>query len=119
MYRCLVEKELAGQRLDRFLARCLPKAPVSFFYKMLRRKNITLNGKRAQGGERLKEGDEIRFFLSRETLEKFSGGDLPGLVPVEGDTGKQHPGKRPLRGRAGDARADGKGRGDFLPGGEG
>ena len=89
MYRCLVEKGLAGQRLDRFLARCLPKAPVSFFYKMLRRKNITLNGKRAQGGERLKEGDEIRFFLSRETLEKFSGGDLPGLVPVEGDAGKQ------------------------------
>ena len=36
----------AGQRLDRFLEKYMDQAPKSFFYKMLRKKNITLNGKR-------------------------------------------------------------------------
>ena len=44
-----IEMNQAGQRLDKFLGKYLPEAPVSFFYKMLRKKNITLNGKRAEG----------------------------------------------------------------------
>lgn len=40
---------------------------------MLRKKNITLNGKKADGSEKLKAGDEIRLFLSDETYEKFAG----------------------------------------------
>ena len=38
----------AGQRLLRLLEKYMDKAPKSFFYKMLRKKNITLNGKKAQ-----------------------------------------------------------------------
>ena len=44
----------AGQRLLRLLEKYMDKAPKSFFYKMLRKKNITLNGKKAQGNEILK-----------------------------------------------------------------
>ena len=40
-----------GQRLDKYLSRYMPEAPKSFFYKMLRKKNITLNGKKAAGNE--------------------------------------------------------------------
>ena len=43
----------AGQRLDRILTKYLEQAPKSFLYKMLRKKNIKLNGKRALGSERL------------------------------------------------------------------
>ena len=32
----------AGQRFDKYLAKLLGNAPKSFFYKMLRKKNITL-----------------------------------------------------------------------------
>ena len=39
----------AGQRFDKYLAKLLRNAPKSFFYKMLRKKNITLNGKKATG----------------------------------------------------------------------
>ena len=39
---------------------------------MMRKKNITLNKKKCDGSERLKEGDEIQLFLSDETIEKFS-----------------------------------------------
>ena len=37
----------AGQRFDKFLKKYLPEAGTSFLYKMLRKKNITLNGKKS------------------------------------------------------------------------
>ena len=64
----------AGQRFDKYLAKLLRNAPKSFFYKMLRKKNITLNGKKAQGNEKLEPGDKVVLFFSEETLEKFCGG---------------------------------------------
>lgn len=45
-----------GQRLDKMLQRYLNKAAKSFVYKMLRKKNIKLNGKKAGGSEKLKAG---------------------------------------------------------------
>lgn len=73
MKQFLIEENEAGQRFDKYLAKLLKDAPKSFFYKMLRKKNITLNGKKATGSEKLQKGDEIRLFLSDETFEKFSG----------------------------------------------
>jgi 23S rRNA pseudouridine955/2504/2580 synthase len=61
----------AGQRLDKLLAKYMELAPKSFFYKMLRKKNITLNDKKAEGGERLTEGDVVKLYFSEETLFKF------------------------------------------------
>ncbi len=66
----ITEKE-AGQRFDKFLKKYLSAAPGSFIYKMLRKKNITLNGKKASGSETLSAGDGIKLFLSDETLAKF------------------------------------------------
>ena len=68
-----VHKQEEGQRLVKLLGAYLKEAPNSFFYKMLRKKNITLNGKKADGTEKLTCGDEIRLFLSDETYEKFAG----------------------------------------------
>ncbi len=70
-----IEMNQAGQRLDKFLGKYLPEAPVSFFYKMLRKKNITLNGKRAEGKEILQLKDQVTLWLADETILKF-GGDL-------------------------------------------
>lgn len=67
----ITEKE-AGQRFDKFLGKYLSKAPKSFIYKMLRKKNITLNGKKADGSEKLVASDEIKLFLSDETIRNFS-----------------------------------------------
>lgn len=63
----------AGQRFDKFLKKYLKDAPDSFLYKMLRKKNIVLNGKRSDGREKLAAGDKVKLFLSEETIEKFSG----------------------------------------------
>lgn len=66
----------AGQRLDKFLHKYLKEAGNSFLYKMLRKKNITLNKKKADGKEVLAVGDEVQFFFSDETFMKFRGSDL-------------------------------------------
>lgn len=66
----------AGQRFDKFLHKYLPNAGTSFLYKMLRKKNITLNGKKAEGKEMLAVGDEVKFFFADETFEKFSGREV-------------------------------------------
>ncbi len=67
-----IKENEAGQRLDKYLRKLLPDAPGSFVYKMLRKKNIVLNQKKATGSEHLALGDEVTCFLSDETYEKFS-----------------------------------------------
>ncbi len=74
MRQLTVHGDESGQRFDKYLRRKLQEAPTSFLYKMLRKKNITLNGKKASGSELLKEGDLVALFLSDETLEKFGAG---------------------------------------------
>lgn len=80
MKEITVTAKEAGQRFDKYLGKYLNKASQSFVYKMLRKKNITLNGKKAEGAERLCEGDVIRLFLADETIEKFSSGAEEALV---------------------------------------
>lgn len=67
-----INKNEAGQRLDKLLGKYMNKAPKSFIYKMLRKKNITLNKKKADGSEKLEINDKVQLFLSDETIEKFS-----------------------------------------------
>lgn len=81
-----ISENQAGQRLDKFLGKYLKYAPKSFLYKMLRKKNIVLNGKKADGSERLALQDEIRLFLSDETIQKFSEGDVqkpPAVLDIK------------------------------------
>ena len=61
------------QRLDKFLKKYFKAAGTSFLYKMLRKKNITLNHKKATGAEMLNSGDVIQVFFSDETYDKMRG----------------------------------------------
>ena len=63
----------AGQRFDKFLKKYLREASSGFIYKMLRKKNIVLNGKKADGSEILNDGDSIKMFFSDQTFDKFTG----------------------------------------------
>ena len=85
MKEIVINENEAGQRLDKFLGKLLKEAPASFYYKMLRKKNIVLNGKKATGNEKLTAGDSIKLFISDETFEKFAGkrqtNDLAASVP--------------------------------------
>ena len=73
MKELVIQSNEAGQRFDKFLKKYLKKAPDSFIYKMMRKKNIVLNKRKADGKEFLNTGDRVQFFLSDETIGKFSG----------------------------------------------
>ena len=60
-----------NQRLDKYLMKYFNKAPKSFVYKMLRKKRIKRNGKKAEGGEMLLEGDTLQLYLAEETMQDF------------------------------------------------
>jgi len=63
-----------GRRLDKYLMAYLNNASRSFIYKLLRKKRIKLNGKRAEGSELLRVGDAITLHLSQETLDECRKG---------------------------------------------
>ncbi|MCR4649560.1 MAG: RluA family pseudouridine synthase [Lachnospiraceae bacterium] len=71
MKEYIINKTNENQRLDKYLKRIMPSASNAFIYKMLRKKNIELNGKRAKGDEMLKAGDTIKIFFSDETFSKM------------------------------------------------
>lgn len=85
MQTLTVTQNEAGQRLDKLLTKYLNQAGKGFIYKMMRKKNITLNGKKCDGSERLEEGDQVKLFLSDETIEKFSVPDMGGYAKQPGD----------------------------------
>ncbi|NLJ78010.1 MAG: RluA family pseudouridine synthase, partial [Tissierellia bacterium] len=73
MKEIIIWKNDAGQRLDRFLRKYLAKASKGFIYKMIRKKNIELNGRRASPDTIISEGDTIQLYLADATIEKFRG----------------------------------------------
>jgi len=72
MKEIVITPNEAGQRFDKLLGKYLNEAPKSFIYKMLRKKNIVLNEKKATGNEKLAVGDSVKLFLADETIQKFS-----------------------------------------------
>ena len=73
MQQIIIEKNQSGQRFDKFLFKYFKDATFGFIYKMLRKKNITLNNKKSDGKEKLKENDIVKIFMADETIEKFRG----------------------------------------------
>ena len=86
MQTLTVTQNEAGQRLDKLLTKYLNQAGKGFIYKMMRKKNITLNGKKCDGSERVEEGDQVKLFLSDETIEKFSVPDISGYAGRPGNS---------------------------------
>ena len=59
-----IQKNEAGQRFDKYLKKHLCYASGNFIYKMLRKKNIVLNYKKAAGSEKLNINDNVKMFFS-------------------------------------------------------
>lgn len=64
-----VNKNDAGQRLDKFLQKSLRGMPTSLMYKLIRTKKIKVNRKRAEQKQMLCEGDCVQCFISEEFFE--------------------------------------------------
>ena len=71
MIEIIVDAADSMQRVDKYLIRQLPGAGKSLIYKQIRKKNITLNGSKMSGQEKLAKGDTIQLYFADETYEKF------------------------------------------------
>jgi 23S rRNA pseudouridine955/2504/2580 synthase len=66
MKEIIIGKNDSGQRLDKFLQKAFPNLPISLMYKEIRKKNIKLNGKRAEINTQLHQYDSIKLYLNDE-----------------------------------------------------
>ena len=75
----VIDRQMAGGRLDKLLIKYFDQTGAGFVYKMLRKKNILLNGKKAAGNEILREEDTITLYLADDTIRRFHS-DTPAPV---------------------------------------
>lgn len=66
MKEFIIEKNDAGQRLDKFISKAVPNLPQSLMYKYIRLKRIKLNGKRCEISTRLNVGDVLQMYINDE-----------------------------------------------------
>ncbi|MBQ4574194.1 MAG: RluA family pseudouridine synthase [Clostridia bacterium] len=66
MREFIINKNDAGQRLDKFLTKAVKALPTSLMYKSIRTKKIKVNRKRAELSYMLCEGDTVQLFLAEE-----------------------------------------------------
>jgi len=80
MQEIKITEQEAGQRFDKLLCKYLNKAPKSFLYKMLRKKNNYAEREKGRPAmKRLAKGDCVKLFLSDETIQKFYGKRFPAI----------------------------------------
>nr|MBQ4318462.1 RluA family pseudouridine synthase [Clostridia bacterium] len=66
MHLFTIQKNDAGQRLDKFLSKAVKALPQSLMYKSIRTKKIKVNRKRCTPEQMLSEGDTIQLFLPED-----------------------------------------------------
>jgi len=72
MERIIITKNESNQRLDRFLKKYLRNTSLSYIYKTIR-KNIKVNGKRAEINLILNDGDEVLIYVANDDLSDMIG----------------------------------------------
>lgn len=85
MKKFVINTNDSGQRVDKFLTKAMPDLPKSMMYRLIRKKDVKLNGKRCEISSRLSEGDELTVYVKDE-LSAGKTADLSFMnVPTELD----------------------------------
>lgn len=66
MKEFVINKNDAGQRLDKFISKAAPLLPMGLMHKYIRIKRIKINGKRAEFSQKLICGDTVQMYLNDE-----------------------------------------------------
>jgi 23S rRNA pseudouridine955/2504/2580 synthase len=70
MKQFIINKNDAGQRLDRFVGKAVPLLPESLLQKYIRLKRIKVNGKGSKRDVRLSVGDTVELYVNDEFFQK-------------------------------------------------
>lgn len=70
MKELIINKNDAGQRVDKFLTKTFKNLPASLMYKAIRKKDIKINKKRCKPDTKLCFGDILMLYIKDEFLEQ-------------------------------------------------
>lgn len=62
----------SNQRVDKYVKKYLNEAPLSFIYKLFRKKDVKINKHWVKENYILQEGDELSIYISDQQLEEFN-----------------------------------------------
>ncbi|MDR0578683.1 MAG: RluA family pseudouridine synthase [Candidatus Accumulibacter sp.] len=83
--RAIVGAEDAGQRLDNYLLRVCKGVPKSHVYRIIRRGEVRVNGRRADASDRVESGDTLRIpplRVARRPEEIAAGAQIKADLPI-------------------------------------
>ena len=78
----VVPADDAGQRLDKVLTRLLPAVPLTRIFRLIRKGEVRINGKRSSPAQRLAEGDRVRVPPVHERSETAQNVASGGVARV-------------------------------------
>lgn len=71
----------AGQRLDKFVGKAVPRLPQSMMYKAIRNKRIKINGKRAEISSKMQVGDIVQMYINDEFFDDSAETEFMAVSP--------------------------------------
>lgn len=71
MISFIIKKEEEGQTLEKFVKKALSEAPLSFIYKLFRKKDVKVNGHWQDKKYLISSGEEISIYITDSQLEEF------------------------------------------------
>ncbi|NLY72770.1 MAG: RluA family pseudouridine synthase [Tissierellia bacterium] len=83
--KIIIDESAANQRLDRFLMKFFPKAGRGEIYRLIRKKDVRINGKVAREKDRIELHDELDIYLKEDLVKSWSGDMIearPGSIDI-------------------------------------
>ena len=72
MKEFIINENDSGQRIDKFITKALPELPKSMMYRLIRKKDIKINGKRCEISSRLNTGDKVTVYVKDDVSAEKS-----------------------------------------------
>lgn len=72
MRKIVISSKEANQRVDKYVKKYLNAAPLSFVYKLFRKKDVKINGHWVKENYILSEGEELTLYVTDEQIEEFN-----------------------------------------------
>lgn len=72
MKQVVITAKEANQRIDKFVKKYLNEAPLSFIYKLFRKKDVKVNGHWVKQDYFINPGDVISIYINDEQIKEFS-----------------------------------------------
>ena len=71
MKEILINKQESNQRVDKYIRKYLSEAPLSFIYRLFRKKDVKINGHWVKQDYIISEGETLTIYVSDDQLKEF------------------------------------------------